>query len=86
MNEFRKGGNLRRARLKTLTLVAIVTISTSVLAQNDLFEILDTDENGTISKAEASVHSILKEMFDSLDVDKNGELTYKEFEVADLDI
>lgn len=40
---------------------------------------IDTDGNGTISKAESQVNAGLAQVFDQADTDKNGELTADEY-------
>ena len=58
--------------------------STSAFSNEGLFNSLDTDADGMISKEEAEAHDVLYELFDSLDIDGDDFISLDEFAVANL--
>ncbi|MFC6272046.1 hypothetical protein ACFP52_11225 [Pseudoalteromonas fenneropenaei] len=64
-------------KLTQLLAVSAVLASSAAMAAG--FADLDTDKNGTLSVAEASVVAALAEQFEELDLDKDGQLTEAEF-------
>ncbi|MGO2291902.1 MAG: EF-hand domain-containing protein [Pseudoalteromonas sp.] len=64
----------------TLVLMALASSSTAFAATD--FDTFDTDGDGVISQAEASIDSELMSQFTELDTDQNGELSEDEFSKA----
>ncbi|MFQ3251419.1 hypothetical protein [Glaciecola sp.] len=59
--------------------------STNAFSGESLFNKLDSNSDGMISKTEAEAHEVLKELFDSLDVDGDELISPEEFSLANLD-
>ncbi|WP_371196042.1 EF-hand domain-containing protein [Glaciecola sp. SC05] len=68
-----------------LSIIFVASLSVNATASDDLFNALDVDQSGSISKAEANAHSGLSNMFNEIDVDGDGEITYAEFIAAGLE-
>lgn len=51
--------------------------------QTSLFEQLDTDKSGSLSKEEASQNAALASLFDKLDSNQDGQLSPAEFSAID---
>lgn len=69
---------------KLLLVTFLVLISTSVQSQsgeeaNNLWKFLDTNIDGSISRAEATSDKEILEKWDSLDINKDDELDVVEF-------
>ncbi len=66
---------------KKLTLTALVVIfsGATIAADSDLYKKIDTDNDGTINKEEASVIPILSEKWIELDENTDGKLDQAEF-------
>ncbi|NCP64162.1 MAG: hypothetical protein GW763_04220 [Paraglaciecola sp.] len=66
--------------MKNLILVlSILLTTTAVMADEDKFSQLDTDEDGLISIEEAAADASLAAVFTELDADKDGYLTPAEY-------
>ena len=61
-----------------------VLSSAKVMAEDDLFDRLDANADGVISKTEAKVHSTLSEMFDMVDSNADGVISEGEFAASGL--
>jgi Ca2+-binding EF-hand superfamily protein len=59
--------------------------STSAFSNEELFNALDTDADGLISKSEAQSHEVLSELFDTLDINSDSFISPDEFAVANLE-
>ncbi|KTF17666.1 EF-hand domain-containing protein [Pseudoalteromonas carrageenovora] len=64
----------------TLVLMALASSSAAFAATD--FDTLDTDGNGAVSLAEASVDAELLGQFEELDTNQDGELSQDEFSKA----
>ncbi len=66
---------------KKLTLAALVLIfsGATVAAEQDLYTKIDTDQDGTINKEEASPYPILTDKWSELDANSDGVLDQAEF-------
>ena len=65
---------------KLVVVTSLIFASASVIAQDDLLEALDTDNDGRISLEEASADAALSSVFTDLDVNKDGYLSASELE------
>jgi|TARA_R110002012_G_scaffold146850_1_gene305171 Ca2+-binding EF-hand superfamily protein len=65
---------------KLIVITSLLFASSSVLAQDDIMDALDTDNDGRISLEEASSDAALSSVFTELDVNKDGYLSASELE------
>ena len=67
---------------KTILLSAVATIAltvTGLTVAGSLFNAIDSDQNGTLTKDEALKMPLLIKQWKALDVDANEEITVEEF-------
>ncbi|GAC25182.1 MAG: hypothetical protein CL579_03620 [Alteromonadaceae bacterium] len=65
---------------KLIVITSLLFASSSVLAQDDIMDALDADNDGRISLEEASSDAALSSVFTELDVNKDGYLSASELE------
>ncbi|ABG40683.1 hypothetical protein Patl_2165 [Paraglaciecola sp. T6c] len=65
---------------KLIVITSLLFASNCVLAQDDIMDALDTDNDGRISLEEASSDAALSSVFTELDVNKDGYLSASELE------
>tara|TARA_R110000744_G_scaffold80307_6_gene157653 strand:- start:1195 stop:1401 length:207 start_codon:yes stop_codon:yes gene_type:complete len=65
---------------KLIVITSLLFASNSVLAQDDIMDALDADNDGRISLEEASSDAALSSVFTELDVNKDGYLSASELE------
>ena len=65
---------------KLIVITSLLFASNSVLAQEDIMDALDADNDGRISLEEASSDAALSSVFTELDVNKDGYLSASELE------
>ncbi len=66
---------------KKMLVLILGTLFATAASAADLFATLDTDQNGAISKDEASALPSLVEQWSALDTDASGDLSSEEFAV-----
>ncbi len=66
---------------KKILVVIMGTLFAAAASAADIFATLDTDQNGAISKDEASTLPSLVEQWSALDTDASGDLSTEEFAV-----
>jgi hypothetical protein len=64
---------------KKLMIAIVASMFSSISFGADVYTALDADQNGTISKVEATALPELSKQWATLDSDTNGELTVEEF-------
>ncbi|MBT1449989.1 EF-hand domain-containing protein [Glaciecola sp. XM2] len=75
----------RKLTAFTLSGLFVACLTTQALASETLFNTLDVDQSGSISKTEANAHSDLTKIFSEVDANGDGEISYDEFTAAGLD-
>jgi Ca2+-binding EF-hand superfamily protein len=65
---------------KLIVISSLLFASCNVLAQDDILDALDADNDGRISVEEASSDAALSSVFTELDVNKDGYLSASELE------
>lgn len=64
-----------------LSIIALSLPAMAAYAEQPLFDQLDADNNGSLSKAEVQTNPKLTALFDKLDTDLDGQLSLTEYQV-----